>query len=116
MSQLHSIFSLKDLGILDYFLGTEVKYHPNVFLSPSQGKYIRDLLIKTNMHEAKPLSSPMVVGLKLQNLVRSDALSDQTMYRSVVGGSYMLRSQGQIFALLSTKYANLWLLHLKVIG
>ncbi|CAI8618447.1 unnamed protein product [Vicia faba] len=84
VSKRHSVFSLNDLGQLDYFLGIEVKNRDNGSMSHSQGKYIRDLLTKTNMLESKPLSSPMEVGLKLSKN-GFDTLYDQPMYRSVVG-------------------------------
>lgn len=45
---LGTLFSVKDLGQLYYFLGIEVEqYHQGLFLS--QSKYILDLLLKTNM-------------------------------------------------------------------
>lgn len=53
-------------------------------MSLTQGKYIRDLLTKTNMLESKPLSSLMVAGLKLSK-TGTNTLFDATMYRSVVG-------------------------------
>jgi hypothetical protein len=65
VSQLNSAFSLKDLGTLDYFLGIEVKPQSNGSLLITQSKYVRDLLAKTNMQEAKSLPSPMISGLKL---------------------------------------------------
>lgn len=83
-SQLHSVFALKQLGKLDYFLGIEVHTQPNGNLLLTQSKYIRDLLTKTNMQDAKPISSPMVSGLKLSK-EGSDLLPDPSLYRSVVG-------------------------------
>lgn len=47
----------------------------------SQGKYIRDLLIKTNTTDASPVSTPMVSTGKLT----SHNFSNPTLYRSVVG-------------------------------
>lgn len=45
---LGTLFSVKDLGQLYYFLGIEVEQnHQALFLS--QSKYILDLLLKTNM-------------------------------------------------------------------
>lgn len=46
--------------------------------------YIRDLLTKTNMIDANPISSPLVANLKLSKH-GSDLLHDPFMYRSVVG-------------------------------
>ncbi|KAM6554399.1 hypothetical protein CsatB_015161 [Cannabis sativa] len=64
VNSLNSQFSLKDLGDLSYFLGIEVKTTPQG-LHLSQSKYIRDLLIKSQMEDAKPLPTPMVSSLKL---------------------------------------------------
>lgn len=78
-------FSLKLLGTLDYFLSNEVSHYSNgdLFVRHSwlligqwsvsllkwmsflsQTKYIRDLLVKTNMIDAKMLSTLMVSNLK----------------------------------------------------
>jgi histone deacetylase 1/2 len=84
ISNLNAQFSLKQLGNLDYFLGIEVSHLSNGSLFLSQTKYIRDLLTKTNMHEAKSMPTPMVGNLKLSK-AGSDYLQDPTMYRSVVG-------------------------------
>ncbi|MCH82053.1 retrovirus-related Pol polyprotein from transposon TNT 1-94 [Trifolium medium] len=84
VTKLNSVFSLKDLGTLDYFLGIEVKRHSDGSLLLSQQKYIRDLLVKTNLHEAKPMSSPMVAGCKLSK-EGSATYVDPSHYRSIVG-------------------------------
>ena len=84
VTKLNSEFSLKDLGSLDYFLGIEVRPQPNGAIILTQSKYIRDLLGKTNMDEANPISSPMVGGCKL---TRSgyEPFPDPTLYRFIVG-------------------------------
>lgn len=56
ISKLNSTFALKQLGSLDYFLGIMVRSAPTGSLVLSQSKYIKDLLHKANMHEAKALS------------------------------------------------------------
>ncbi|KAL5564518.1 hypothetical protein UlMin_027682 [Ulmus minor] len=61
---LNNSFSLKDLGQLNYFLGIEVKTIAEG-LHLSQKRYIKDLLIKSKMDNAKPLPTPMVSSLKL---------------------------------------------------
>ncbi|WVY93401.1 hypothetical protein V8G54_032489 [Vigna mungo] len=78
------LFSLKELGELDYFLGLEVKYLPDSSLIMTQTKYIRDLLSKTHMIEAHPISSPMVSNCKVSKH-GADLFSDPTLYRSVGG-------------------------------
>uniref|UniRef100_A0A2N9ELD8 Reverse transcriptase Ty1/copia-type domain-containing protein n=1 Tax=Fagus sylvatica TaxID=28930 RepID=A0A2N9ELD8_FAGSY len=50
----------------------------------SQRRYITDLLRKTNMHEAKPVSSPMASSIVLSQHTGT-SLSDPSSYRSVVG-------------------------------
>lgn len=84
ITQLHSVFSLKQLGNLDYFLGIEVCRQPNGSIILTQSKYLGDLLAKTNMTEAKAISSPMASSCKLSKS-GNDMLSDPTMYRPVVG-------------------------------
>lgn len=58
-SQLNARFSLKQQGLLNYFLGIEVKTQPDNSLLLTQSKYVRDLLQKTNMTLAQAISSPM---------------------------------------------------------
>lgn len=51
---LNFVFSLKDLGDLDYFLGIEVQRQRDGSLILTQSKYISDLLDKTKMDEPNP--------------------------------------------------------------
>nr|KYP67039.1 Retrovirus-related Pol polyprotein from transposon TNT 1-94 [Cajanus cajan] len=83
-NQLDSIFSLKQLGSLDYFLGIEVKHLPDKSLVLTQSKYIRDLLFKTNLAEAHGAPSPMFSNCKLSRS-GNDFFHDPTFFRSVVG-------------------------------
>jgi hypothetical protein len=84
IQKLNHAFSLKHLGTLDYFLGTEVNHLPNFSLLLTQFKYIRDLLNRTNMLESASVTTPMQFTCKLSK-DGSPALSDPFMYRSVVG-------------------------------
>ena len=84
ISNLHSKFSLTQLGQLDYFLGIEVHHLSDGSLHLTQSKYIRDLLLHAGMAEAKPISSPMVTGCKLTKH-GSDHFGEPTLYRSIVG-------------------------------
>jgi histone deacetylase 1/2 len=84
LSQLRKEFPVKDLGVLRYFLGIEVKPTADGIVL-AQKKYISDLLTRTNMI-AKGVSTPMVTTEKLSRFdgaVLSPA--DATRYRSVVG-------------------------------
>ncbi|KAH9687107.1 retrovirus-related pol polyprotein from transposon RE1 [Citrus sinensis] len=76
-------FSIKDLGHLHYFLGIEViPTTTGLFLS--QHKYICDLLSKTNMCGAKPVSTPLCSTASFK-LFDGAASADATEYRKVVG-------------------------------
>ncbi|KAL5727461.1 hypothetical protein ACHQM5_000656 [Ranunculus cassubicifolius] len=81
--QLSSVFAIKDLGALHYFLGVEVIPHKHgLFLS--QQKYIRDILGRTQLEGVKPVNTPLAANTQLSQ-VGSPKLSDPTHYRSVVG-------------------------------
>jgi histone deacetylase 1/2 len=83
ISELSSVFDMKDLGFLSYFLGIEVTKTKNgLFLS--QTKYAKDLLIKTGMETIRSCSSPCLP----HNQMTKDQgipLADPTLYRSIVG-------------------------------
>lgn len=57
-AQLLKQFSFKDLGALSYVLGVEMFRSPSGFIL-AQRKYISDLLHRTNMHDAKEVSTPL---------------------------------------------------------
>ena len=80
--RLEAEFARKDLGPLHYFLGIEViPFKDRIFLS--QSKYALDLLTKTNMHNSKPIGSPLAPKHNLHNIATTSV--DGTPYRSVVG-------------------------------
>lgn len=84
IQKLNSQFALKQLGDLEYFLGIEVSHQPDGSLFMSQAKYIRDLLTKAKLSEAKSVPTPMISSLKLSKH-GTDYLADPTFYRSIVG-------------------------------
>lgn len=83
VSSLASRFSIKDLGELRYFLGIEATQTKSG-LHLMQKRYITELLEKTNMQGAKPVSTPMAPTPKL-SLNSGDRLANPTEYRQVVG-------------------------------
>jgi histone deacetylase 1/2 len=85
LARLREEFPVKDLGNLNFFLGIEVKSTPDGIVL-AQKKYISDLLTRTNMLQAKGVSTPMVTTEKLSRF-DGEILSpaDATRYRSVVG-------------------------------
>ncbi|CAN6707056.1 unnamed protein product [Malus baccata var. baccata] len=81
-SQLSTLFPIKDLGPLHYFLGIEVKRSSSgIFIS--QTKYILDLLQKSNMLGAKPCATHLSTSA-LDH--QSSLLSNPSKYKSLVGG------------------------------
>ncbi|KAL6347058.1 hypothetical protein AAG906_012309 [Vitis piasezkii] len=80
---LQSIFHVKDLGSLSYFLGVEVD-RSSQGLHLRQTKYICDLLDRTHMAGAKPLASPTVASTKLSS-TNGELLSDPSTYRHIIG-------------------------------
>ncbi|KAL6322398.1 hypothetical protein AAG906_007952 [Vitis piasezkii] len=56
---LGQIFSIKDLGVLSYFLSIEVLTTPSSVLL-TQRCYISDLLARKKMSSAKPVATPLV--------------------------------------------------------
>ncbi|GLT82336.1 hypothetical protein SLE2022_007230 [Rubroshorea leprosula] len=76
-------FSLKDLGPLSFFLGVEA-IPTSAGLLLSQHQYIINLLHKYNMHEAKPVTTPLVVSPPL-HLNSGSPLSDGSTYRRLLG-------------------------------
>lgn len=81
---LKSAFPIKDFGQLSFFLGVEVDHTPTGLLL-SQCKYIKDLLLKNNMHLAQPVSTLMASYLKLSKF-DTPTFDDGTLYRSIIGG------------------------------
>lgn len=81
-------FSIKDPTDLHYFLGIEARRTPQG-IHLMQHKYVRDLLHKMNMTDAKPVSTPLPAHPKL-TLRGGRPLSDGSQYRSVVGSLHYL--------------------------
>ena len=80
---LHEVFSIKDLGRLNYFLGLEVSYVPEGIIL-TQSKYTRELLQASGLHSYKSAVTPLPQNLKLSSS-EGTLLSDPLYYRSMVG-------------------------------
>lgn len=80
---LSACFSLTSPTDINYFLGIEVTRTKHG-LYMMQRKYIQDLLSKTDMWDAKPVTSPMATSPKL-TLQSGIALDDPRAYRLVMG-------------------------------
>ena len=82
-SILDSLFKIKDLSQLKYFLGIEVA-HSKLGISLCQRKYCLDLLDDTSTLGSKPLSTPSDSSLKL-HLDSSPPFEDVPAYRRLIG-------------------------------
>ena len=80
-SFLQSQFHTKDLGMLRYFLGTEVMRSKHGILY--QRKYVLDLLSETRKLGLKPSNSPMVSGVHLTK--EGKTFKDPERYRRLFG-------------------------------
>ncbi|XP_026420321.1 uncharacterized protein LOC113316328 [Papaver somniferum] len=85
ISQLSSIFAMKYLGNLHYFLGIEddMSSYPQSILLTQQ-KYTIDLLTRSKMLDCKPCSSPVTTDKRL-SISDGTLLADPLQYRSLVG-------------------------------
>ena len=83
ITALSTKFSVKDLGLLHYFLGVAVlPTTSGLFLS--QHKYIHDLLVRTGMEGAKEVGTPLITTGSLV-LKDGSPLANASEYRSVIG-------------------------------
>ncbi|KAH9705125.1 Plant intracellular ras-group-related LRR protein 4 [Citrus sinensis] len=98
-------FSLKDLSPLSYFLGVEIVPHRHGILL-SQRRYIVDILIRTHMLGAKPVSTPLPHNLSL-SLYSSAPLSDPTEYHTIVGSL-------QYLSLTHSNISYVWIKHVAI--
>jgi hypothetical protein len=76
-------FEMSMIRELSYFLGLQIKQLKNgKFVS--QGKYIKDMLKKFGMEDAKEISTPMETNESLDSDT-SGNMVEQKMYQSVIG-------------------------------
>ena len=76
-------FEMSMIGELSYFLGLQIKQLKNgTFVS--QGKYIKYMLKKFGMNEAKSISTPTETNDNLDSDA-SGNIVNQKLYRSMIG-------------------------------
>ncbi|XP_019052677.1 PREDICTED: uncharacterized protein LOC109114468 [Nelumbo nucifera] len=78
-----TVFSLRDLGSVRYFLGVEL-HRSSTGFNLSQHKYIDDLLHRAQLHDSKPLSTPLSASTRLTKS-EGEPLVDPTFFRSIIG-------------------------------
>ena len=89
--QLSNEFEMKDFGAAKKILGMEIsRYRPSGKVYLSQKGYIDKVLRRFNMHNAKPVSTPLAAHFKLSSALcpKSDAdieYMSRVPYSSAVG-------------------------------
>ncbi|KAL6335914.1 hypothetical protein AAG906_003539 [Vitis piasezkii] len=79
---MHSEFEMSMMGELNFFIGLQIKQlKEGTFIN--QAKYIRDLLKRFNMEEAKTMKIPMSSSIKLDKDEKGKSI-DSTMYRGMI--------------------------------
>jgi len=80
---LHATFEIKDLGLLNYFLGFEVSHLPDG-TTLSQRKFTQELLKESGYINVKPTATPLPANCKL-SADSGIPLTDPTPYRTYIG-------------------------------
>lgn len=87
---------MKDLGLMDYYLGLEGLQGPDeIYLG--QGKYVIKMLKKFDMMDCKPLATLMITNLKRLRSFESSPV-DPTRYKQLIGSlMYLVNIRLDIF-------------------
>src|SRR5713226_9569195 len=80
---MNQAFSMTDLGLLSQFLGLEIAQTKHG-IKVHQSKYALDLLKKFKMKDYKPIKTPFLSGVKLEE-VDSSPMVNNTLYRQLIG-------------------------------
>jgi len=80
---MQSEFEMSMMGELGFFLGLQIKQHPNgIFIN--QEKYVKDILKKYKMNEAKIMVTPMHPSSSLDKDENGKSISEKE-YRGMIG-------------------------------
>ena len=99
--KLVSKFEMKDLGMMNYFLGMEM-WHNADGISLGQGKYMVEILKRFKMMECRAMTTPMALNLKLLSDDSSEMV-DAMMYHQMIGSlMYLMNTRPAIFFAVNT--------------
>ena len=80
---MHSEFEMSMMGELNFFIGLQIKQlNEGTFIN--QAKYIRDILKRFNMEEARTMKTSMSSSIKLDKNGKGKSIHS-TMYRGMIG-------------------------------
>ena len=83
-SMLSENFKMKDMGQLNWFLGSEFKFSDDS-ISINQKRYCEKILSRFGLENCKPRSIPCDQSVVNMSNCDSDLLEDPTVYREIVG-------------------------------
>jgi hypothetical protein len=93
--QMKNMFSMSDLGLLNYYLGIEVNQTPDG-ITLCQAGYAAKLLEKSGMQGCSAVQIPMEARLHLSKVGKGSSV-DATLYRSIVGSlRYLIHTRPDI--------------------
>jgi hypothetical protein len=96
--KLASEFEMKDLGRLEYFLGMRIS-RENGNISIDQNGYIRQILERFRMEDAKPVSTPIAAG---SHLVKGDPDGEKPVTKAEIN-QYQAMVGSLMYAMLCTR-------------
>ncbi|GJS29698.1 retrovirus-related pol polyprotein from transposon TNT 1-94 [Tanacetum coccineum] len=80
---MHDEFEMSMMGELNFFLGLQIKqFEDGIFLN--QSKYVKEILNKFGLENAKPIKTPMSFETKLTRDEEGEPIDD-TKYRGMIG-------------------------------
>lgn len=102
VDDLSSVFEMKDMGKLTYFLGLQITYSDSGDIFVSREKYAKDLLQKSGMTSCRACPTPCKPHTQVLK-EEGEVLSDPTMFRSIVGAlQYLTFTRPDIAYALNT--------------
>ena len=81
-------FEMKDIGLLNYFVGLEVCSSTDGYYL-TQAKYTSDLISRASITDSKIVNTPIEYNCRL-NSHDGESLSDATLYKQLVGSLFYL--------------------------
>ena len=85
-AKLSKHFEIVDQGEIHFCLGMTIKRDRiRKTLSIDQGAYLENVLKRFNMHECKPVSTPMETGKRYKQLGDEDETVDIKEYQAAIG-------------------------------
>ena len=79
-------FEMTDCGELHYFLGIQVQRdRPSRTITLSQEHYVKQILRRFGMYDAKPVATPLDASTKLTAQAADDKATDSTLFRQIIG-------------------------------